>query len=71
MRSEYGRLLNHYEWLAGAVNTMHIDPPRDLLARTIRAADRWRALDSDGTQASQAAARILRPWAPASWPGIT
>jgi len=60
VRSEYGRLLNHYEWLAGAASTMNIEPPKDLLPRTIRAADRWRALDRDSSQPCEAAARILK-----------
>jgi thioredoxin-like negative regulator of GroEL len=60
VRSEYSRLLSHYEWLAGAASTMNIEPPRDLLARTIRAADRWRALDRDSSQPCEMAARILK-----------
>ncbi len=47
VRHDYGRLLEHYRSLASAVAALKIDPPRDLLARTVRAADCWRALDRD------------------------
>ena len=60
VRSEFGQLLNHYEWLAGAVATMNIAPPRDLLARAVRAADRWRALDRENSQPCESAASVLR-----------
>ncbi len=60
VRQDYGRLLGHYQWLASAVTVMKIDPPADLLPRTIRAADRWRALDRDGNQACESAARVLK-----------
>jgi ferric-dicitrate binding protein FerR (iron transport regulator)/tetratricopeptide (TPR) repeat protein len=61
VRRDYGRLLEHYRSLARAVTAMKIDPPRDLLARTVRAADCWRALDRDeaGRPCDEAAA-ILR-----------
>jgi hypothetical protein len=60
VRNDYGRLLNHYDWLAGAVGVMKIDPPADLLPRTVRAADRWRALDRDNSQPCDQAARVLK-----------
>jgi tetratricopeptide (TPR) repeat protein len=61
VRRDYGRLLEHYRSLARAVTALKIDPPRDLLARTVRAADCWRALDRDeaGRPCDEAAA-ILR-----------
>jgi tetratricopeptide (TPR) repeat protein len=61
VRRDYGRLLDHYTSLARAVTAMKIDPPRDLLAKTVRAADCWRALDRDeaGRPCNEAAA-ILR-----------
>lgn len=59
VRGEYGQLLNHYQWLAGAVATMNIKPPEDLLARTVKAADRWRALDHDNPQPCDSAAMVL------------
>jgi ferric-dicitrate binding protein FerR (iron transport regulator)/tetratricopeptide (TPR) repeat protein len=61
VRRDYGRLLEHYQSLARAVTALKIDPPRDLLAKTVRAADCWRALDRDeaGRPCDEAAA-ILR-----------
>ena len=40
--------------------TLKVRPPADFLARAVRAADRWRALDRDGGDACRAAARILQ-----------
>jgi ferric-dicitrate binding protein FerR (iron transport regulator)/tetratricopeptide (TPR) repeat protein len=61
VRRDYGRLLDHYTALAQAVTAMKIEPPRDLAARTVRAADCWRALDRDEAERPcQAAATILR-----------
>jgi ferric-dicitrate binding protein FerR (iron transport regulator)/tetratricopeptide (TPR) repeat protein len=60
VRQDYGTLLNHYQWLAGAVTILKIDAPTDLAARTIRAADRWRALDREASQPCDAAARVLK-----------
>src|SRR5262249_37353710 len=60
VRSDYGALLVHYETVANARATPQQQPPADFLARVVRAADRWRALDSDDTAACQAAARILK-----------
>jgi Tfp pilus assembly protein PilF len=61
VREDYGKLLEHYQALADAMVTLQIQPPADFRAKVVRAADRWRALDSDGTSACQAAARILQP----------
>jgi tetratricopeptide (TPR) repeat protein len=60
IRKDYDRLLIHYENLAEAMVTLRVAAPADFPARVVKAADRWRALDNDGTKASQAAARILR-----------
>jgi ferric-dicitrate binding protein FerR (iron transport regulator)/tetratricopeptide (TPR) repeat protein len=60
IRRDYAALLNHYEWLAEASRNLRIEPPADLAARVVQAADRWRRLDPDGTGACQQAARILR-----------
>jgi tetratricopeptide (TPR) repeat protein len=60
VRSDYGTLLAHYQTLAGAMATLHVAPQADFVAKVIRAADRWRSLDSDGTAACQAAARVLK-----------
>jgi tetratricopeptide (TPR) repeat protein len=58
-RQDYGRLLEHYEAVASAAGRGRLVVPTDLLARTVRAADRLRALDRDGTLPYQPAARIL------------
>ena len=60
IRRDYGKLLRHYENLAEAMVTLKTPPPPDFLAKVIRTADRWRALDSNSTDACQIAARILQ-----------
>jgi len=40
--------------------SLKLKPPADFLAKTVRTADRWRALDSEGEAACQAAGRILQ-----------
>jgi tetratricopeptide (TPR) repeat protein len=61
IRRDYGRLLDHYASLARAVTAIKIEPPRDLLAKTVRAADCWRALDRDqSSRPCDMAAGILR-----------
>ncbi|HMC64728.1 MAG TPA: hypothetical protein VKI65_07300, partial [Gemmataceae bacterium] len=60
VRQEYGKLLNHYDSLANAAAAMKIEPPGDLAARTVRAADRWRAIDRDSNAPCQSAAKVLR-----------
>jgi Tfp pilus assembly protein PilF len=59
VRNDYGRLLNHYQSVARSAATLKVDAPADLLAKTIRIADRWRALDRDGGAAASAA-EVLR-----------
>jgi hypothetical protein len=60
VRSDYADLLEAYRLMAEAVILLKQRPPADLRERVVRAADRWRALDSDGAPACQAAARILQ-----------
>ena len=60
IRQQYGELLDLYQQLALAVHMIEATPPRDLVARVLRFADRWRALDSDPTTACQAAARVFQ-----------
>jgi hypothetical protein len=60
VRNDYGALLGHYEKVVSALRTLQGEPPADLAAKVVRAADRWRALDADGAGACQAASRILR-----------
>src|SRR5262249_26481155 len=60
VREDYEKLLAHYQALADALVSLKLPPPADFRARVVRAADRWRALDPDGTSACQAAGRILQ-----------
>ena len=60
VRSDYGKLLDHYQMLAGAIGTLKLQPPVDLIQRTVRAADRWRSLDPGSSAPCERAASILR-----------
>ncbi|HMF18876.1 MAG TPA: hypothetical protein VKE98_16840, partial [Gemmataceae bacterium] len=60
VREDYTKLLTHYHQLAVALTALENDPPKNFVARVVRAADRWRALDSDGAQACQLAAKTLQ-----------
>ena len=60
VRNDYGTLLQHYAEVVGATATLGQKPPADLAARVVRAADRWRALDIDGTLACGPAFQSLR-----------
>ena len=60
VRNDYRALLNHYQWLAEASRSLDVEAPTDLLARTIKAADRWRSLDPEVTEACDTTAKILR-----------
>jgi tetratricopeptide (TPR) repeat protein len=59
IRQDYGQLLARYQQLASAITTLEAEPPQSFLARVIRAADRWRAIDPDPTAACQTVARIF------------
>jgi Tfp pilus assembly protein PilF len=60
IRADYGKLLEHYQNLADAMVALKLEPPSGFLAKVVRLADRWRALDSEGDPPCQAAARILQ-----------
>ena len=60
VRSDYGQLLNAYQQVAVAMSYLETQPPADFVTKVVRAADRWRSLDSDSTAACHAAARILK-----------
>ncbi len=60
VRRDYGALLGHYAEVVRATATLAQKPPADLAAKVVRAADRWRALDPDGTAASHWAFQSLR-----------
>jgi ferric-dicitrate binding protein FerR (iron transport regulator) len=60
VRRDYAALLAHYAEVVRATATLGQKPPADLAAKVVRAADRWRWLDVDGTAASAAAFQSLR-----------
>jgi hypothetical protein len=60
IRQEYGSLLDQYQRLATALATLETPLPPGFVAKVVRAADRWRALDSDTVHACQKTAQILR-----------
>jgi tetratricopeptide (TPR) repeat protein len=60
IRNDYGRLLSHYEWLADASTSLKVSPPKDLVARVVKAADRWRQLDPEAQDVCNRVATILR-----------
>jgi len=60
VRSEYGQLLASYQQILAAMSYVGMEPPKELVGRVVRAADRWRSLDTDPTQACQAAAQLLK-----------
>lgn len=60
VRQDYDKLLTHYQNLAQALATLKLAEPAGFRAKVIRAADRWRSLDRDGTQACQLAGRVLQ-----------
>ena len=60
VREQYGALLGRYEKLAEAVAALDQTPSDELVARVVRSADRWRALDPEPAQVCQTAARVLR-----------
>jgi tetratricopeptide (TPR) repeat protein len=59
-RGDYGRLLDHYQNLAATLDAVRRQPPADLAARTVWAADQWRAHDPEVSRPCQAAARVLK-----------
>jgi tetratricopeptide (TPR) repeat protein len=59
VRRDFGLLLDHYLQVTGAAATLKKSPPRNLAAKVVRAADRWRALDPDNPVICPLAAQIL------------
>ncbi|HZT79432.1 MAG TPA: hypothetical protein VFA26_04400, partial [Gemmataceae bacterium] len=59
-RQDYTALLGHFEQQAAAYRTLGQEPPADFAGRVVRAADRWRRLESDPSAVCQTASRILR-----------
>jgi ferric-dicitrate binding protein FerR (iron transport regulator) len=60
VRQDYRSLLEHYAEVVRATATLGQQPPADLAAKVVRAADRWRALDPDGALACGPAFQSLR-----------
>ena len=60
VREDYTNFLTHSHQLAIALNATESEPPKNFVAKVVRAADRWRALDSESTQACQLAAKVLQ-----------
>ncbi len=60
LRHDYRELLGHYDGLTDAMLTLKAEPPRDFLAKVVRAADRWRSLDREAAGPCEAVARILQ-----------
>jgi tetratricopeptide (TPR) repeat protein len=60
IRNDYGRLLSHYEWLADAAGSLKVAVPKDLVARVVKAADRWRHLDPEANDLPNRVATVLR-----------
>jgi Tfp pilus assembly protein PilF len=60
VRADYGALMNSYtQWLS-ALRQTESDVPADLAGRVVRAADRWRALDPEGTDVYRRAGWLLK-----------
>ncbi len=58
-RNDYGKLLDNYLRLAQSAKSLNAAPPSNLLERTIRAIDRWRAHDPEAGDACKKAADIF------------
>ncbi len=59
VRQQYGSLLARFQQLATAVDALGANVDQAVIARVVRSADRWRALDPDPSAACQLAASIL------------
>ncbi|MBY0527746.1 MAG: FecR domain-containing protein [Gemmataceae bacterium] len=60
VRNDYSRLLGAYQQVVQAMAFVEVPMPKEFVGKVIRAADRWRSLDTDPTMACQTAARILK-----------
>src|SRR5262249_25324831 len=59
LRTDYQALLNHYVEITKAANLLGQPAPKDLIAKVVKAADRWRARDPEATVACPLAAPSL------------
>src|SRR5262249_52299054 len=60
VRRDYRSLLVEYDSLARALQTLGSTVPGDFRERVVRAADRWRALDREQSEACRLAAGVFR-----------
>jgi tetratricopeptide (TPR) repeat protein len=60
VRTDYGKVLTHYETLADSMVTLKLPPPAGFLGKVVGAADRWRAVEQEAAPPCQTAARILQ-----------
>lgn len=60
VRQDYRGLLSKYHQLAGAYNLTDTAAPKELVARVVKVADRWRSLDPDNMDVPEIAARTLQ-----------
>jgi predicted Zn-dependent protease len=66
-RQRFAAILAKYQQLADAMATLEKQADDELVTNVIRAADRWRAIDPEPTQACQAAARVLTAMGHKEW----
>jgi tetratricopeptide (TPR) repeat protein len=59
VRSSYTRLLEQYQQVANAVALLESEPSKEFIAKVVRAADRWRALDPDAADVCRLTGKIL------------
>jgi ferric-dicitrate binding protein FerR (iron transport regulator) len=60
IRAEYSQLLMQYQQVANALALLEKEAPTGFVAKVVRAADRWRALEPEPTQVCQMTAKLLQ-----------
>jgi hypothetical protein len=60
VRNDYQSLLGHYHQVVQAHQLLEKPVSKELVAKVVKAADRWRAIDPEPTSACQWAAQILQ-----------
>lgn len=60
VRTDYGRVLDHYENLAESMAALGVKPPADFLPKVVRMADRWRSLDPESERSCRTVGRVLQ-----------
>jgi tetratricopeptide (TPR) repeat protein len=59
IRTDYRTLLGHYQRIADAHASLDQPAPKEFLAKVVRAADRWRLIDADGSEPCRLAGKIM------------